>query len=243
MDRTIFVTARTSSTRLPGKCLLEVAPGVPAIKFLLNRLNKHGYFIVLCTSDSPNDDNLCEVVRKTGIASVFRGPEENKLKRWIECANIYRTEFFVTADGDDLFVEPELIDMAFNQYRHNWSGFINCPNTPSGSFSWGIDTRSLERVYNKNYTGDSSTEMGWAWFDDIHELYDIPKEFLRKDIRMTLDYDEDLSFFRKVIQDIGNKPLREIIKYLDSNRHVADINISRESDWKANQKALVDKIK
>ena len=242
MDRAIFITARTSSSRLPGKCLLEVCPGITAIEFLINRLSNKGYLLFLCTSTSPADDTLAGLVKNTAKATVFRGSEDDKLKRWIDCAEMYNIEFFVTADGDDLLVDPELINMAFEQYRNHWHGFINCPNTPSGSFSWGIETKSLKRIYSKHATANANTEMGWAWFDDVHELENIPSELIRKDVRMTLDYEDDLEFFRKTIGSIGDASLRDILKFLDSNRHIADININREDDWKSNQKKLVSKL-
>jgi len=240
--RAIFITARTSSSRLPGKCLMEVAHRTTAIEFLIKRLSYKGYYLVLCTSDSEKDDKLADVGRKAGV-SVFRGSEDDKLKRWLDCAKYYNAEFFVTADGDDLFVEPELIEMAFNQYRNHWHGFINCPNTPSGSFSWGIETRALQRVYDKHVlTSGMNTEMGWSWFDDVHEIDNIPEEFLRKDVRMTLDYDEDLDFFKRVIADIGNASLRDILALVDRYPDIKEINIGRETDWKTNQNNLVKDI-
>jgi spore coat polysaccharide biosynthesis protein SpsF len=242
MTRAIFITARTSSKRLPRKCLLEVANKQKAIEFLIDRLDKRGYFIVLCTSTSPDDNELVEVARRKNVA-IFRGSEEDKLKRWIDCAKLYNIEFFVTADGDDLFIEPELIELAFEQYRHYWYGFIKCTSTPSGSFSWGIERRALERVYKNNVKNTMNTEMGFCWFDDVHELTNIPQEYLRKDVRMTLDYQEDLDFFRKVISEIGNVSLKDILVYLDAHKDVININIARETDWKNNQQNQIGKIK
>jgi hypothetical protein len=35
-----------------------------------------------------------------------------------------QSDFFVTADGDDLFCDHELIDLAFNQYMNSKVDFI-----------------------------------------------------------------------------------------------------------------------
>jgi spore coat polysaccharide biosynthesis protein SpsF len=238
----IFITARTKSSRLPNKCLLEVYKGKTAIEFLIDRLNWFGYMPILCTSDSEEDDALIQIARNNAIFS-YRGPEEDKLKRWIDCADYYDVDFFVTADGDDLFVETELINLAFKQHEEKGHKFINCPNTPSGSFSWGIDVKALKRVYKNNAINITNTEMGFCWFDDVHELENIPKEYLRKDVRMTLDYQDDLDFFRTVIEAIGNKPLKDILALLDENKEVININIHREEDWKNNQQKQIGNIK
>lgn len=239
--RTIFITARTSSSRLPGKCLKNVAPNQKSISFLIERLQGKNYELILCTSKNSKDDRLADVGRSHGI-KVFRGEEKDKLKRWLDCAEENHVRFFVTADGDDLFVEPELIDLAFLQNAQKGHEFINCPDTPSGSFSWGIATDALRRVYDA-HPGEENTEMGWCWFDNVHKLENVPMDFLRRDVRMTLDYPEDLLFFKKVIEAVGNAPLRTILQYLDANKDVVLLNIARESDFKNNQEKLIEKIK
>jgi spore coat polysaccharide biosynthesis protein SpsF len=234
MRKYVFITVRTSSSRLPDKCLMEVSPGKKSIEFLIERLLNHGYRLVLCTSDSPKDNRLEDIAYNYGI-SIFRGSEKDKLGRWIECADAYGAEFFVTADGDDLFVGTELIDLAFKQYEENGHKFIQCTSAPTGSFSWGMQTAGLIHVYRNYAQNIENTEMCFAWFDDVHELENILDEYKRKDIRITLDYPEDLDFFRTVINNIGNKPLGDIFKFLDYHKDIVSINISREDDYRNNQ--------
>ena len=240
--KAIFITARTKSSRLPRKCLLNIMHDKRTIEFLVERLLGLHVPVFLCTSTSVEDDELAGVVARYGV-KVFRGSEEDKLRRWLECARENNVDFFVTADGDDLFVEPTLIGMALEQYDKHKHGFIHCTTTPTGSFSWGIETDSLERIYNKNVKEGMNTEMGFCWFDDVHELDNVPEEYLRTDIRMTLDYPEDLEFFKAVAEKIGNQPLQTILLFLDSNKDIIKLNWFREDDWRSNQKTLVEKIK
>jgi spore coat polysaccharide biosynthesis protein SpsF len=124
MKNAIFITVRTNSLRLPKKCLLEIA-GKPTIAHLIDRVKRSKFAdgIVLCTTTNQEDNILCDIAAKEGIL-FFRGSEQDKLERWRGAADKFDVEFFVTADGDDLFCEPELIDLAFRQYMKTGVDFI-----------------------------------------------------------------------------------------------------------------------
>ena len=64
------------------------------------------------------------IAEKNGI-NFYCGSELNKFKRWQGACERFDVDFFVTADGDDLLCEPELIDLAFVQYERNNTDFIN----------------------------------------------------------------------------------------------------------------------
>ena len=52
-------------------------------------------------------------------------------------------------------------------------------------------------------------KMMWTYLDtglfNIRKLEDINKKYFRDDIRMTLDYSDDLLFFRKIISTFKGK--------------------------------------
>ena len=222
MNKAIFITVRTNSSRLPKKCLLEIN-GVKNIEFLINRLKKSKLadIIVLCTTINKNDDILCDIAKNMGIA-WFRGSEEDKLERWQEAAKSFNVDFFVTADGDDLFCEPELIDSAFRQYDQSKCDFIEekpGASVPVGAFTYGIKVSALNKVCEIKDTNE--TEMMSVYFTNsglfkVEMLKKIPCIYKRPHIRMTLDYQEDFDFFKNVIEHFGNNfTMRDIIKYLD----------------------------
>ena len=57
---------------------------------------------------------------------------------------------------------------------------------------------------------------------------DIPPEYIRPDYRLTLDYPEDYDFFKKLFDHFGENTYKtsmpDIIKYLDKNPQVVEIN-------------------
>ena len=59
----IIITARTSSSRLPKKCLKFINKK-RIIEIVIDRAKKIGYPIILATSKDKNDDILCKIAKK-----------------------------------------------------------------------------------------------------------------------------------------------------------------------------------
>jgi spore coat polysaccharide biosynthesis protein SpsF len=237
----IFVTARTGSSRLPRKALQEVGPGITALDWLLDRLrsSRSADAIVLCTTDLPEDDVLAETGLRHGV-DVYRGSVEDKLQRWLGAAEHFGVERFITADGDDLLCDPHLIDQGMTFLRDGHFDFIEAPDAPCGAFTYGISVPALARVCAIKKTDD--TEMMWVYFKEtgLFRLGTMPVEaaIRRPDLRLTLDYPEDLEFFRTVLRhfnyrrDVG---MPEVVRYLEGNPSVTAINAFRQSEFLENQ--------
>ena len=238
----IFLTIRTNSTRLHNKALISLSNGETTIAFLIQRMK---YFtnrnIILCTTTNSCDDILEEIAKQNNIY-CFRGSENDKLSRWYEASKFYKIKNIVTLDGDDLFAEPAFIDKAFKQLENNTVDFIKGDHTGliCGSFTYGFTFDALKRVMDLKDSDE--TEMMWVYFTDtsifnIEELENIDKKYYRDDIRMTLDYTEDLHFFNTIIDGINKSffNLNDIIDYIDINPKTKEINFFRQSEWKENQ--------
>jgi len=243
MKKAIFITVRTGSTRLPEKALLKINER-STIELVIDRVkrSKKAQIIVLCTTESKNDDILCEIAKKKGIM-FFRGSAEDKLMRWKGAAEKYDVEFFVTSDGDDLLCDPELIDLAFAQYERCGADFIECKNVPCGGFTYGIKVSALNKVCE--IKDSAETEMMWVYFTDTglfktEILQDVPIALQRPEIRMTLDYEDDLRFFKVIFDHFADNPtftLRDVVKFLDENPDVIKINQHLQEKFLANQKS------
>jgi len=243
MKKAIFITVRNGSTRLPGKAQLLIE-GVSTIEYLIDRMkySKKADCIILCTTENTSDDNLIEIAKQKNIF-YFRGSEEDKLERWRGAAEKFKIGFFCTADGDDTFCEPLLIDLAFEQFEKKNSDFIKDGGLITGAFTYGISVTALKKVCE--IKDSEETEMMWVYFTDtglfkVENLENVPEKYYRNDIRMTLDYEEDLSFFREVAQR-GNKSkvyldLEEIIDIIDKEPKLKEINFFRQQQWADNQK-------
>jgi spore coat polysaccharide biosynthesis protein SpsF (cytidylyltransferase family) len=241
--KAILITVRTGSSRLPEKAFLEV-DGKPSIQFVIDRAKKscRAEKIILCTTQLSEDDRLEQLAVSNNI-DCFRGSVADKLERWLQACLKFDVGFFVTADGDDLFCEPELIDLAFDQFDKTNADFIEGVENIVGSFTYAISAAALGKACVMKDSDD--TEMMWVYFKETNifkceELTPIDPLFVRPKIRMTLDYQEDLAFFSNVTRALGGSTadfsLRDIVSYLDVNPDVVKINSARHKDWAINQK-------
>ena len=119
INKGIFITVRSNSTRLPQKCYQKILDKA-TVEYVIENVKKslHADQIVLCTTTSPEDNKLCEIAKFSGI-KYFRGSEHNKWERWLGACKKFNIDFFVTADGDDLFYDSNLSDICFEQYMSN----------------------------------------------------------------------------------------------------------------------------
>lgn len=247
MSNAIFITVRSNSIRLPAKAYKKINNKC-TIEYVIDQAKKSKLAnkIILCTTKLKEDDLLCQIAQQNNI-NFFRGNEKDKLVRWKAAAANFNIDFFVTADGDDLFCSHELMDLAFLQYDKNNPDFIKADDTASGCFTYGIKTDALNKVCDIKDTDE--TEMMWVYFTDtglfnVENLKNIPEVFKRNNIRMTLDYEDDLKFFDTVINGLGKKAFntRDVLSFLDENPLVVDINYYLEKIWKDNQLAKTNLV-
>ena len=247
--QSIFISVRSNSTRLPNKAVLNIC-GLSTIEYVIQNVKKSKFAseIILCTTLLESDDVLCEIAKKNGI-KYFRGSTEDKLKRWQGACEKYDVDFFVNVDGDDLFFDFGLADLVFDQRNKNKSDFIDGRGLYNDVY--GISRKGIDLVCATKKNSD--TEFIKSYFDNIESLIkteklnNVPSKYHKKQIRMTLDYIEDFNFFSTVIKHFKDKKedlcFEAILKYLNQNPEVVQINWHKEQSWKDNQGKMISKIK
>ena len=233
----IFISVRSNSTRLPNKATADIC-GKKSIEYLIDNLkrSKQSSSIILCTTDSTKDDLLCEIADSKGI-NFFRGSEEDKLQRWLGACEKFNVEMFAECGGDDIFCDYRLIDLVLKEYELHKPDFIDGKDLYNDVY--GITKDLLEKIcYQKKDKILETHEVSDYIKNDhakCHRLENVSDIFQKK-YRLTLDYKEDLEFFRTVVKNLDNDfELEDIIKLLDNNSEIASINLFLEDEWKENQ--------
>ncbi|MCK4819609.1 hypothetical protein KA005_27840 [bacterium] len=93
-----FITVRTSSTRLPQKCLLPFGDG-NILEHIIRRAKHYALDVIVCTSVDKSDDVIQLIAKKEDV-KCFRGSMLNKLRRWRDCCDHFDIEKFHTVDAD-----------------------------------------------------------------------------------------------------------------------------------------------
>ncbi len=227
----IFVTARLLSSRLPRKLLTDIE-GRPALWYVLERMKAPGLpdVRVVCTSTNPEDEEIAGYAESQGW-QVFRGSEEDVLDRYLQAASRFGIDFFVNVDADDLFCDAEYVDKIIERYRQTNADYIHCKGLPLGGAPIGVKTEALREVCARKQETET---QGWGKYFLESGLFktkeiEVEADVRRPQYRMTLDYPEDLEFFRAVVRGIDpaharTLELREVITFLDAHPEIVAIS-------------------
>lgn len=162
----VFIQARMSSARFPGKVLAPFR-GRPMIDSVLRNVADAlpGGRIVVATSDDATDDPLAAYVRHLGI-EVFRGSRDNVLQRLQGCLQAHPCRWFFRVCGDSPLVDADLIrEMVAYADRTDLDLVTNVfPRTfPKG--------QSLEFVRAETFAGISEEELDADAREHVTKIY------------------------------------------------------------------------
>lgn len=240
----MLLLARTGSKRLPNKPLRRIA-GRPIIEHQIARLRlaKRAEAIILCTTRLPEDTSLTDLARRVGV-EVYRGATHDVIRRMLGAAKTFGVRFMVVVGADDVFCDPMCIDRTIECFHHTGADYITCQGIPFGVSPFGVRTAALLRVDRLRTT--RSTD-GWERYFEDFGLFRIARVQIRDagldrpDLRLDLDYPEDLALVRAVYRRLfvpGKVfSLRDIVRFLERHPRIASINQGRHRDWLANRAA------
>ena len=120
--------------------------------------------------------------------------------------------FIISVDGDDILCSPEGMREVYMSILSG-NKYVKTINYPFGMNSMGISKVFLENSLKEKE--DWNLETGWGWIFKEKECKKIGHSTkLDERLRFTLDYPEDLQFFKKIINselDVLNQNTAEII--------------------------------
>lgn len=198
MTEAVIITARLKSSRLPRKVMIEVS-GRRVIDYLILRLQANtDRKIILCTSTNPGDDELVDVARDHGIA-CFRGSEEDVIDRYHEACKAFGVSTFYIVYGDEPFVDIDTLNATFALLKHDQKIWVKNDRLPVGTFGYGMTFPAIEEI-NRNKTSDQNEVWGeMVSRMAIQMLHASEPDPAHQDIRLTIDYPEDLQVFTALL--------------------------------------------
>lgn len=227
-----IVQARVGSERLPGKVILPII-NKPMILYTLDRLNKSKYIdkIILATSDKESEKPLIDIVKSNGY-EVFKGDENNVLKRYKDASDKFNGDIIVRITGDCPMIDATIVDNAITYFQMNNYDYVrlDVPNT----FVRGFDVE----VFSKCAL-DKADEFAKELYDREHVtpfIYNhnnefktgciVGDDFFNKSYRLCVDTMEDFQLVTKIYERFKDEYIsaKEIVKYLDNNTNLVKIN-------------------
>lgn len=238
MNKYIIITARCNSSRLKNKILAKITKKYLAIDIIILRAMRINKPICLATSTHKSDDKLVNYVKKNYKIRIFRGDQNNKISRWVKCTKKFKIDCVALVDGDDLAFDFLIYKKYLNKInKENNKTFKFTDKIIPGSFTYIFSSSDLDLLYKKSkkIKKVDVIEYFLKYLKGIKEI-EPPKFLIDKKIRLTLDYKDDLEFFRSLYKKVNIlEKTSNIVKFLEKNGKIKNINYHLEEVWRKNQ--------
>lgn len=235
MSRTVcLVTARMASARCPGKALMELLPGEPLLAVLIARMktSKTVDEVALATSLNPENDAIADLGKSLGVR-VFRGDEDDVLKRHIGASRVFDADNLVRVTGDNPLTDVGTMDALVTLHRERKADYTYVPGEAllMGILAEVISHDALETSWNEGEPKHRS-ELVTLYIkehpaDFRIALLDLDQALLRPGYRLTVDHPEDIRLQREIFHLLDRGPLvltRDVIALLDTRPDLVAIN-------------------
>jgi len=216
-----IVQARTSSTRLPGKVLLDLpyGSGVTVLEQVVRRIKGASAVeeVAIATTEHREDDVIVEIAERIGV-KWFRGSRDDVLGRYYHCARENGYGVVVRITSDCPCVDPDLIDTAVEAHLKERADYTAVKEIPVGlnvevlSFS-ALETahREAKEAFEREHVCPYIHTTRRERFRVLH--IPPPEEIRAPDIRVTLDTEEDYALLCAVFDYLGESfSARELVQ-------------------------------
>lgn len=243
MNIVCIIQARTTSSRLPNKVLLNLPYNgdKTVLEQVINRVKKSKYInkIIVATTTNKTDDKI-EILCKNLQINCFRGSEDNVLSRYYEAATKYGTDLIVRITSDCPCIDPEILDELIEKHLNEKNDYTS--NSLVRTFPHGLDCEIfLYKVLKEAYENAKERfefEHVTPYVYKINKnKYKIGQLLLNKNkeyskIRITLDTKEDYILLCEVYDNLysNNKyfSCEDIINLFEEKKWLYLINNSIE---------------
>jgi spore coat polysaccharide biosynthesis protein SpsF (cytidylyltransferase family) len=234
--RVIVVQARTGSTRLPGKVLMDVG-GRPMIEQQLKRLQRcrRADDIVVATTQKEDDTPVVAIAETVG-ARWFRGSEDDVLARYLGAASEARADVIVRITADCPLIDPDVTDRVIAELERPDEACDYASNVMPRTFPRGLDSEALsrdalERVGRLASTRPEREHVTLCVRERCRDLFltrSVVDAEDNSDCRWTVDTADDMTLVRRLYADLelGARavPYREILAHVRAHPELARIN-------------------
>lgn len=235
------VQARMGSQRLPGK-MLALLDSRPLVDYALTRLleisgpDKPLGAVVLATSFAADNDPLVRHVEDAWPdVRIVRGDEQDVLSRFIEVVRSTRADYLVRVTGDCPLINMGAVTQMLAAAVERSADVVNY--RPGHEYAdKGVEVVSasaLQALFRSSeltaHGREHVTSELYRHPDQFRVAYiDSEPQLRRADIRLTVDTEDDLRFFRALAEtfpgSLTTASLIDVLAVLDRHPELVAIN-------------------
>jgi spore coat polysaccharide biosynthesis protein SpsF len=228
------LACRNQGTRLYGKPLqnLDIEERISVLEYMIASVKTYEPVEAIVLGISEGTDNVCfkELAIKNNIDFII-GSEEDVLQRLIQCCEKAEGTDIFRLTTESPFTYFEAIDEAWKTHIASGNDLTALDQLPDGSGFEIIKLDAYKRSWEKGekkhrselcslYIRENKTDFKIGYVD-------IPTEIRRTDIRLTIDYPEDLILCRAVYHQFKHLspriPVKGVIDFIDANPKLKEL--------------------
>lgn len=232
MKTIVIIQARMGSSRLPGKVLLPLGEGTVLENVVeRSRLISGVSDVIVATSTLFGDDSIEQWCKEHNV-TCFRGPEEDVLARYYECAKEYNPDYVIRVTADCPYVDYQLASSAVEAVSQKNSDLVVfLGEMPRGLVSEVISFEALKRIYtisSENRHREHVTYYAYEYPEQFTRIeIQTPKGLLHPELRITLDTEEDYMLCKAIADGCGQSldvSSEEVVAFLVVHPEIAALN-------------------
>lgn len=233
------IEARMNSSRLPGKVLMDIG-GIKSLECQIQRLKKSNFIddIVIATTKNSEDDELVKFAKYNNV-KVYRGSENDVMKRILGASKSVNADLQVQTTGDCPLIDSQIVDSVIETFLESDGRYDFVSNEIIRSYPIGLDCR----VFPVNVLAKAEAICS----DFAHRVHgstfiyseEGKKNFICKNVmspdslnqpnyRWTLDEHADLEFIKKVVSHFKYQLIDfssyDLMNWLNKNPKIVSIN-------------------
>jgi spore coat polysaccharide biosynthesis protein SpsF len=231
----IFIQARMSSNRLPGKILSDIE-GSPMLLRQLQRLRNGApkLPIVVITSTDVSDDPIEAICLKYEF-DCYRGSLDDVISRVVEAAKHHGITHIIRVGGDDPLIDPNACKYIHKIHVEQKGDFLYASNRGGWPYGCACELMSVDALSEiRKKTNDKLyLEHIDQWFLDHPNDYIIikvsaPDKICRPKYYFSVDYPEDIQLIRSIFRELKSKgdyfSLEDVIDLCDKCPEILNVN-------------------
>ena len=219
------LACRNNGSRLYGKPLQSLIGETTILDQIVAAIRQFPVIerIVLGISEGAANAPFAEFAHERGLSYVYGDPQD-VLHRLVRCGRLERATDVFRVTTECPWFAHDLLGPAWERHLVHGNDITVCDRLPEGLHFEIYRLSALERSHDRGTAKDRSefcsnyarTHPGEFKIEVIHP----PPELQRMDLRVTVDYPEDLIIARAIAKAFAASmplvPLKSIVEFLDS---------------------------
>ena len=222
----IVICSHINSSRIKKKPFLKLPNGRTLIECLIERCLNLGIEVIVAVPSDELGYYTCLTKTFKDRIKLYSGPKTDPLKRMANAARFYKLDTVIRICHDKLFVNPIQI-LAYTKFFNKMNLDYLCDSDfIDGTGFEIIDANKLVEASN---LFNNVEHITYAVKETSSYYKDLGEGQKRNDIRLLVDYPEDIEVLNHLVQKFGHMaPTEKYIQYLDLNENIRNRNLTPE---------------